>query len=206
MPCNANSMRWIAASLKPSRRAASSCIDRANRELALYALDRAARVDPLAAHEGWVKWRNRMPEADRRYGNLLIAYNAARQLQPSRQRVVPRGRRRRDERSAARVADSRRAARRQLARCRACDRRNAGGRSAGTCMAVLESASVAGRRQRRGRDPPLRHARDGASFLRLSRRRGDRRRRHAGQRAACRRRRGDRRSSARVLACNGSCD
>jgi len=52
------------------------------RELALYALDRVAAVDALAAHEAWSGWRSRMPEADRLYGNLLIAYHAARQLVP----------------------------------------------------------------------------------------------------------------------------
>ena len=55
---------------------------RPGRELALYAVDRAARIDPLATHEAWLKWRNRMPESDRRYGSLLIAYDAARQLVP----------------------------------------------------------------------------------------------------------------------------
>jgi soluble lytic murein transglycosylase len=53
------------------------------RELALYALDRAARSDAGAAHDAWVKWRSRVPDPDRKYGNLLIAYNAARQLLPS---------------------------------------------------------------------------------------------------------------------------
>ena len=56
---------------------------RAGRELALYALDRAARSDAASAHEAWAKWRSRVPDADRRYGNLLVAYNAARQLLPS---------------------------------------------------------------------------------------------------------------------------
>jgi soluble lytic murein transglycosylase len=56
---------------------------RAGRELALYALDRAARSDAAAAHEGWAKWRSRVGESDRNYGNLLVAYNAARQLLPS---------------------------------------------------------------------------------------------------------------------------
>src|SRR6202171_2813002 len=54
-----------------------------SRELALYALDRAARSDAGAAHDAWVKWRSRVPDPDRKYGNLLIAYNAARQLLPS---------------------------------------------------------------------------------------------------------------------------
>jgi soluble lytic murein transglycosylase len=53
------------------------------RELTLYALDRGARVDPAAAHEAWAKLRDRFPEADWRYGNLLVAYQAARQLNPA---------------------------------------------------------------------------------------------------------------------------
>jgi soluble lytic murein transglycosylase len=53
------------------------------RELALYALDRAARTDAAAAHDAWTKWRSRVGEADRGYGNLLVAFNAARQLLPT---------------------------------------------------------------------------------------------------------------------------
>jgi soluble lytic murein transglycosylase len=37
----------------------------AGRELALYALERAARKDAGDAHEAWSKWRNRLPHADR---------------------------------------------------------------------------------------------------------------------------------------------
>ena len=55
---------------------------RSGRELALYTLDRVARSDADAAHRAFVRWRARLPEADRRYGDLLIAYNAARQLLP----------------------------------------------------------------------------------------------------------------------------
>src|SRR5450755_2565009 len=56
---------------------------RGGRELALYALDRASRSDVAAAHDAWAKWRSRVPEAERGYGNLIVAYNAARQLLPS---------------------------------------------------------------------------------------------------------------------------
>jgi soluble lytic murein transglycosylase len=52
------------------------------RELALYALDRMARIDAAAAHRAWVRWRDRLPEATRHYGDALVAYNAARQLLP----------------------------------------------------------------------------------------------------------------------------
>ena len=55
---------------------------RSGREIALYALDRVARGDADAAHRAWVRWRARLPDADRRYGNLLVAYSAARQLLP----------------------------------------------------------------------------------------------------------------------------
>ena len=49
----------------------------------LYALDRAARSDAAGAREAWVQVRDRYPEADRRYGNLLVAHQAARQLNPA---------------------------------------------------------------------------------------------------------------------------
>jgi soluble lytic murein transglycosylase len=55
----------------------------ASRELALYALDRAARKDAAEAREAWLKWRARLPEADRNFGNLRIAWHAARQLDPA---------------------------------------------------------------------------------------------------------------------------
>jgi len=54
----------------------------AGRELALYALDRAARRDVHAARTAWVKWRPMLPEADRAYGNARLAFHAARQLVP----------------------------------------------------------------------------------------------------------------------------
>jgi soluble lytic murein transglycosylase len=54
----------------------------AGRELALYALDRAARKDAAAARDAWLKWRGRIDPADRNYGNLRIAYHGARQLDP----------------------------------------------------------------------------------------------------------------------------
>jgi peptidoglycan lytic transglycosylase len=53
------------------------------RELALYTLDRVAQVDAFAAHDAWMKWAPRLPEADRLYGHLLVAYHGARQLQPA---------------------------------------------------------------------------------------------------------------------------
>ncbi|MFO1322663.1 MAG: transglycosylase SLT domain-containing protein [Burkholderiales bacterium] len=53
------------------------------RELALFALERAARSDAGAARPAWVKVRDRLPEADRKYGNARLAYYAARQLHPA---------------------------------------------------------------------------------------------------------------------------
>ena len=52
------------------------------RELALYALDRVAQADASAAHQAWTRWARRLPEADRLYGHLLVAYHGARQLLP----------------------------------------------------------------------------------------------------------------------------
>jgi soluble lytic murein transglycosylase len=53
------------------------------RELALYALDRTARTDAATARNAWLKWRDRLSESDRRYGNVLVAFYAARQLNPA---------------------------------------------------------------------------------------------------------------------------
>jgi soluble lytic murein transglycosylase len=53
------------------------------RELALYALDRAAASDAAEARDAWLNLRSRLPDTERLYGNLLVAYSAARQLLPS---------------------------------------------------------------------------------------------------------------------------
>jgi soluble lytic murein transglycosylase len=52
------------------------------RELALYALERASRKDPIAARAAWVKFRAALPEPDRLYGNARLAFHAARQQVP----------------------------------------------------------------------------------------------------------------------------
>jgi soluble lytic murein transglycosylase len=52
------------------------------RDLALYALERAARTDAAGVRAAWEKQRGRLPEADRLYGNGRIAFHAARQLHP----------------------------------------------------------------------------------------------------------------------------
>ncbi len=51
-------------------------------ELALYALERAARSDPEGAREGWLKWRGRLSASERAWGNARLAYHASRQLVP----------------------------------------------------------------------------------------------------------------------------
>jgi len=53
------------------------------RELALYTLDRVAASDAAAAREAWLALRSRLPERERDYGNLLVAFAAARQLLPA---------------------------------------------------------------------------------------------------------------------------
>ncbi|MEO8344854.1 MAG: transglycosylase SLT domain-containing protein [Betaproteobacteria bacterium] len=55
----------------------------AGREVALYTLERVARSDASAARPAWVKWRDKLPEAERKYGNARLAYHAARQLNAS---------------------------------------------------------------------------------------------------------------------------
>ena len=54
----------------------------AGHELALYALERAARKDAVEARAAWQKWRAHFTVADRNYGSLRLAYYAARQLNP----------------------------------------------------------------------------------------------------------------------------
>jgi soluble lytic murein transglycosylase len=56
--------------------------DSGGRALALYALERSARTDALAAYTAWQKHRDRLPEAERRRGDMRVAYHAARQLLP----------------------------------------------------------------------------------------------------------------------------
>jgi len=52
------------------------------RDLALYALERAARNEAAGVRAAWVRQRSQLPVADRVYGNARIAYHAARQLNP----------------------------------------------------------------------------------------------------------------------------
>ena len=67
--------------------------------------------DVGAARAAWVKLARSLPEADRQYGNRRLAYHAARQLDPARQRMVSRSRTpRRADRRASRGAYARRCA------------------------------------------------------------------------------------------------
>jgi soluble lytic murein transglycosylase len=52
-------------------------------ELALYTLDRVAASDSAGAREAWLALRSRLPELERDYGNLLVAFMAARHLLPA---------------------------------------------------------------------------------------------------------------------------
>ena len=52
------------------------------RELALVAVERSARKDPVGTRAAWVRVRAQLPEAERRYGDGRIAFHAARQLVP----------------------------------------------------------------------------------------------------------------------------
>jgi len=56
--------------------------DRAGANLALYALERAARIDAAGVRAAWEKQRSRLTDADRSYGNARIAFHAARQQYP----------------------------------------------------------------------------------------------------------------------------
>ena len=55
---------------------------RAGSNLALYALERAARTDAAGVRAAWEKQRGRLSEPDRLYGNARIAFHAARQQYP----------------------------------------------------------------------------------------------------------------------------
>ena len=52
------------------------------RELALYALERAARKDIASARAAWVKYRASLPERERLRGNARLGFHAARQHVP----------------------------------------------------------------------------------------------------------------------------
>ena len=51
-------------------------------DLALYALERAARTDAAGVRAAWERQRSRLSDADRFYGNARIAFHAARQQNP----------------------------------------------------------------------------------------------------------------------------
>jgi len=55
----------------------------AGHDLALYALERAARKDPAGARAAWLRVRERATAEERAYGDRRVAYHAARQLDPA---------------------------------------------------------------------------------------------------------------------------
>jgi len=55
----------------------------AGHDLALYAIERAARRDAAAAHAAFAKLRDRLSRDERAYAERRVAYHAARQLEPS---------------------------------------------------------------------------------------------------------------------------
>ena len=76
--------RWPKASFASAPAAAAS--SRSTRSTG------SREATPRRAHRAWVRWRARLPEADRRYGNLLVAYNAAQAAAARSQRLVSRSR------------------------------------------------------------------------------------------------------------------
>ena len=52
-------------------------------DLALYALERAARKDAAGARAAWLRLRDRATPEERAYGDRRVAYHAARQLEPA---------------------------------------------------------------------------------------------------------------------------
>lgn len=56
------------------------------RELLYYALEHAARQDIEQTRRAWVAIRDQWPQADREYGNVRLAYQAARSLHPDAHR------------------------------------------------------------------------------------------------------------------------
>jgi soluble lytic murein transglycosylase len=56
------------------------------RELLTYALERAARQDVEQARRAWTAIRDQWPQADREYGNVRLAYHAARGSHPDAHR------------------------------------------------------------------------------------------------------------------------
>jgi soluble lytic murein transglycosylase len=72
------SLKYLAGKPTPQQKGA--------RELLAYALERAARQDIEQARRAWVAIRDQWPQADREYGNLRLAYHAARGSHPDAHR------------------------------------------------------------------------------------------------------------------------
>ena len=153
-------------------------------DLALYALERAARTDAAGVRAAWEKLRNRLSEADRLYGNARIAFHAARQQNPQAAEWYR-------EIGNAPLSDAQRAWRVRaalrvgawpdvLAAIEAMPSVRAGGCG----VALLEGACAVGHGSRGGRGPDLHGARGRDPFLRHAGGRGDRKAAGARERAA----------------------
>ena len=143
------------------------------RDLALFALERAARSDAGAARAAWVKWRDRLPEADRRYGNAPPRLPRGAPAASVRQRLVPRSGRRRRVAGRAGVARARRAARARVERRHRRDRRHARAQQQDESAWRYWRARALiakGKRDEGARDPRVARQRD--ELLRHARRRG----------------------------------
>ena len=93
--------------------------------------------DAAAARPGWVKWRDKLPETERRYGNARLAYHAARQLNPRPTTGFARPAICRCRRKRRRGVRARRCAHRRGATCRR-PSTPCPSRSAGVGVALLE--------------------------------------------------------------------
>ena len=178
----------------------------AGREVALYALDRAARSDPAAAHEAWAKVRGKFSDAGPPVRQPARGAPGRASAQSCRQCLVSRSRRCAAECRAARVESACRIARASMARRGARHRRDAGRPGAGSGVALLESARICRVRHERRRHAAVCRHRRRAPFLRTDGGRSARRGDHARQRTAAARRQGAvrirraRRSAARGQA------
>lgn len=72
------SLKYLSSKPTPQQKGA--------RELLYYALERAARQDVEQARRAWVAIRDQWPQADREYGNVRLAYHAARGSHPDAHR------------------------------------------------------------------------------------------------------------------------
>ena len=166
----ANSRRSSATRRGRSRRATSRGSRTGGRELALYALERAARTDAAAARAAWVRQRA-APARGRSRATATRGSPSTRRGSSPRRRTTGSAKRGGAplDRSAARMARARGAARGAWPDVLRGDRRDAGGAGAGAGVALLARARAGRRRARRRGECALRDARAGDAFLRHSR-------------------------------------